>query len=157
MSDNLILVGDIGGTNTRLKLYKVKATDSTEGGKVPGELIKHVEYENEKFKKFDDVVKTFLAAEPKTTTAPAAGLAVAGPVEENCVNFTNRDWKISGAGLQKTFGIQRMRLINDFVANGYGLLTLDHNRSASASNRRPSRRALRSRAWVRAPGWARRS
>ena len=79
MSDNLILVGDIGGTNTRLKLYKVKATDSTEGGKVPGELIKHVEYENEKFKPFDDVVKTFLAAEPKTTTAPAAGcLAVAG-------------------------------------------------------------------------------
>ena len=57
MSDNLIL-GHWGPTP--LKLYKVKATDSTEGGKVPGELIKHVEYENEKFKKFDDVVKTFL-------------------------------------------------------------------------------------------------
>ena len=61
-----ILVGDIGGTNTRLKLFRVKSSDMAElsaGAKVPGELLKHVEYQNEKFNSFDDVVKTFFAAE----------------------------------------------------------------------------------------------
>ena len=131
MASACILVGDVGGTNTRLKLYRVKASEMAAelaaGSKVPGELIKHVEYMNEKFSSFDDIVKTFLAAEPKTVEMPVAGcLAVAGPVEQNSVNFTNRSWKISGDGLQKAFGIQKMRLVNDFVANGYGLLTLDH-------------------------------
>ena len=51
--------------------------------------------------------------------------AVAGPVESNRVVFTNRNWVIDGADLEKTLGIQRVRLVNDFVGAGYGLLTLD--------------------------------
>ena len=72
---------------------------------------------------------TFLAAEPKTATPPDSGcLAVAGPVEANRVHFTNRNWAIDGAQLASALGIARIRLINDFVAVGYGLLTLDREK-----------------------------
>ena len=90
----LILVGDVGGTNTRLKLYEVSPYEKTSAtGTPPGTLVKHVEYENSKYEQFIDVVKAFLAAEPPTVRPPAAGcLAVAGPVESNRVHFTNRNW-----------------------------------------------------------------
>jgi glucokinase len=54
-----------------------------------------------------------------------ACFAVAGPVTNNCVSFTNRDsWSIEGDDIARTFGIQVVKLVNDFVAVGYGLLTL---------------------------------
>ena len=75
------------------------------------------------------IVSTFLADQPSPSLAPpppsAACLAVAGPVERNAVSFTNRDWVIDGGALERRFGIGKVRLVNDFVANGYGLLTLD--------------------------------
>jgi Glucokinase len=39
--------------------------------------------------------------------------------------MTNRSWQVSGAALSQQFGIGSVTLINDFVAAGYGLLTLD--------------------------------
>lgn len=104
MNDATILVGDIGGTNTRLKLFLVRSTDSSAAadGRAPGELVKHMEYENEQFTQFDDVVTAFFHSAPETTLMPVAGcLAVAGPVEENAVRFTNRNWVISGEELEK--------------------------------------------------------
>jgi len=41
------------------------------------------------------------------------------------VEFTNRDWSIDGNAVEADMGIASVRLVNDFVANGYGLLTLD--------------------------------
>lgn len=57
-----------------------------------------------------------------------ACLAVAGPVAHNKVQFTNREsWSIDGDVLSQFFGITVVHLINDFVANGYGLLCLDES------------------------------
>ena len=127
-----ILVGDIGGTNTRLKLFLVSPSDKVDAnGNAPGKLIKHLEYANAQHSAFVDIVRAFLAAEPKTEKPPiACCLAVAGPVESNRVSFTNREsWGvIDGERLQASLGIKRVRLINDFVANGYGLLTLNHDK-----------------------------
>lgn len=80
-------------------------------------------------KAFPDLFRDFLDSAGHSTSAIAvACLAVAGPVEANCVNFTNIDWKISGDELSKAFNIPTVVLINDFVATGYGLLTLDEVR-----------------------------
>ncbi len=49
---------------------------------------------------------------------------MAGPVKDDRVTLTNRNWIIAGREMEQWFGIQRVRLINDFVANGYGLLTI---------------------------------
>jgi len=54
-----------------------------------------------------------------------ASLAVAGPVDNNRVVFTNNNWTIDGTAIAREFGIGEVMLMNDFVANGYGLLTLD--------------------------------
>ena len=55
-----------------------------------------------------------------------ACFAVAGPVTNNKVKFTNRDsWSIEGDIIQEKVGIRKVRLINDFLAVGYGLLTID--------------------------------
>ena len=49
---------------------------------------------------------------------------VAGPVKENVVRFTNReDWAIDGDDISRVLGIKVVKLINDFLAAGYGLLT----------------------------------
>ena len=118
-----VLVADVGGTNTRLQLYQI-AYDSIEaaGQKAPGVIIREKQYLNGDFSSFDEIVEAFLG---QRGPIAAACLAVAGPVEKNAVNFTNRDWTIDGAKLEAKFGIGKVRLINDFVANGYGLLTLD--------------------------------
>ena len=51
---------------------------------------------------------------------------VAGPVKSNTVKFTNReDWNIDGNQIARELGIKSVKLINDFLGAGYGLLTLN--------------------------------
>eukprot|EP00968_Pinguiococcus_pyrenoidosus_P022594 scaffold3307_cov265-Pinguiococcus_pyrenoidosus.AAC.20 len=98
------------------------------GERAPGRLILQREYKNEDFDGFDDVLQAFLNEAGLARTPPkTACLAVAGPVYRNRVIFTNRDWTIDGNLLEDGLGISKVRLINDFVANGYGLLTLDES------------------------------
>lgn len=102
------------------------------GTKAPGESIFHKVYSNENFTNFIDVMKCFLNESKElynSSQSPiTACIAVAGPVKNNSVSFTNRqDWSIDGNNIASVFGIQKVVLINDFVANGYGLLTLQEN------------------------------
>ena len=54
---------------------------------------------------------------------------MAGPVKNNEAQITNRkSWLINGDAIAASLGISRVRLINDFVAVGYGTLTLDHDK-----------------------------
>jgi glucokinase len=128
----VVLVGDIGGTNSRLQLYSVAAGAALMSGeRAPGEVVFEKQYLNGDFDSFDSVLDRFLdeakACTPSFAPPSTACFAVAGPVENNAVNFTNRNWVISGATLEATLGISKVRLVNDFVANGYGLLTLDES------------------------------
>lgn len=83
---------------------------------------------NEQYPTFNAVLQTFLD-ESKVKKPPVTMcLAVAGPVADNKVQFTNREsWTIDGEIMSHLFGIQVVRLVNDFVANGYGLLCLDES------------------------------
>ena len=53
---------------------------------------------------------------------------MAGPVNEvkNSLTFTNKStWGVvDGSALASALSIPTVKLVNDFVANGYGLLTL---------------------------------
>ena len=53
-------------------------------------------------------------------------------LQANRVSFTNRNWTVDGHALESELHIERVRLINDFVANGYGILTLDHQKEYAA-------------------------
>ena len=88
------------------------------------------DYQNNEFESFDKLFQTFLNESLIVTNVVnpplTACIAVAGPVKDNIVQFTNRkSWDINGDKIANHYKIQKVLLINDFVANGYGLLTVD--------------------------------
>ena len=161
---DLMMCGDIGGTNSRLKvtfdtprafsfvcaadktfphepdetamaalqLFSVRRGEHASDGQVPGELLHANEYQNEFFQSFEEVCRSFTEEAAKKcsvdyeeTPVRVAAFAVAGPVDSNKVAFTNRsDWVVDGCKLAESLKMQSVQLINDFVANGYGLLSL---------------------------------
>ena len=61
----------------------------------------------------------------RTPVPSAACLAVAGVVFANSARLTNLDWVVTGTEISSKLGIERVEVINDFVAQGFGALTLD--------------------------------
>ncbi len=83
-------------------------------------------YLNQEHRSFADIARVFLKAAGQTRAPLCGCLAVAGPVQDNRVLLTNRDgWIIDGAELAAQLGMLKVRLINDFLGVGYGLLTLN--------------------------------
>ncbi|EDQ84837.1 uncharacterized protein MONBRDRAFT_34533 [Monosiga brevicollis MX1] len=132
---DFVICGDIGGTNSRLALFEVPAGTAQAKESRIGDLhhlIHSHNYKNDKFSSFTEVVQKFIVdahqenPEVKRITISTACFAVAGPVSDNVVRLTNRgEWNIAAKELESSFGIQEVRLVNDFVANGFGLLTLN--------------------------------
>jgi len=124
----LVLSADCGGTTTRLMLYSVDFNiPITKGEKAPGTLIKEEKYPNIAFKSLQEIIRTFLFSDcalPEGSYPTVAVLAVAGVVLNNACRFTNLDWVVNGSELEEELKIGRVEIINDFVAQGYGMLTL---------------------------------
>lgn len=114
-----ILAGDIGGTNTRLRLVEYR-------GGVPA-VQREARYASADFPDVDSALRKFLGSEA-SSTLDASCLAVAGPVEitgtGQRVPVTNLPWVIDSAALSRSLGLQRLQIINDFEAIGYGVDTL---------------------------------
>jgi len=127
----LVLAADVGGTNSRFMLYLVDPNEAVAVGAVaPGRLLTEKKYANLRYSSFEAVFEAFMkdAAEEGLVTSEVrpsvACLAVAGVVEANTCRLTNLDWIIDGPMLEERFGLQCIEVINDFVAQGYGTLTL---------------------------------
>lgn len=125
-----LLAGDIGGTNARLVLYEAnpdpdQLLDLKTFSK--HKVVSQMYYKNNDFSSFTRVLASFTSLQANAgREIHACCLATAGPVANNRINFTNREgWIIDGRAIQEEFGIKRVKLVNDFVANGYGLLGLD--------------------------------
>jgi len=133
VEEKLVLSADIGGTNSRYMLYSVNPSEEiVEKKKAPGKLIVEIQYKNKRFRSLIDVLRLFFedakkdpAFKPYENMTPCvACLAVAGVVTENQCRLTNVDWVVSGVEVGETFGIDQVEVINDFVAQGYGIMTL---------------------------------
>eukprot|EP00055_Hartaetosiga_balthica_P018561 m.134768 g.134768 ORF g.134768 m.134768 type:complete len:406 (+) comp9726_c0_seq1:33-1250(+) len=127
----LIIAGDIGGTNSRLAMFKMEKSQPLSEKTIcdDHEEVFTRYYKNEGFQQFQDVIAQFLEdvvkeASTNVDEIASACFAVAGPVMNNAVVMTNRSWAFNGVELGRRFNISSVRLINDFAANGYGLLTL---------------------------------
>ena len=125
-----LLAGDIGGTKTILRLVDADGGDSsgkTSAG-VQLETLHEVQYPSQKFPDLAPMVRAFLqeaTAKLETTVNPQkACFAIAGPVVNNTSQLTNLAWSLSDKRLQSELGLQRVQLINDFEAIGYGVLGL---------------------------------
>lgn len=110
MANSSLLIGDIGGTNARFAMADPDA---------PGFSLEHT-LQCADFASADDAIKHYLdivgAARPQ-----AICLAAAGPIVDQRVRFTNNPWSIVAQDLAEVFGIQSVRLLNDFEAIAYSI------------------------------------
>ena len=109
MTEPLLRVGDVGGTNARFALARM----------VDGHpLLEHHErFPAETHPTFLDAVRAFLDGCP---IKPSGGvIAVAGPVTDRAIDLTNSPWRVSEDELGR-LGYGPIRLINDFEAQAWG-------------------------------------
>jgi len=100
------LVGDVGGTNARFALI-----DSE--GRVRNLHI----YPAAGYATLSDIIADYLERTlGKGRRPPRAVIAVAGPVLDGEIEFTNLDWVVSEGELLVQFEFEAVRLINDFAA-----------------------------------------
>jgi glucokinase len=121
-----LLVGDIGGTRTRLALYERQR---------PHRLLVEAVMMSREHKRFDDIARSFLRG---TQTKPEiAVLGVAGPVRNGSAHITNLDWKIDERALSRSLGIPRVALYNDLVVAAYGCLDVPPRETILLNGKRP--------------------
>jgi len=112
--NQLALVADIGGTNARFALTDLAAPAV--------ELHEARSLRNADFASVQHAIETYLAgvgAKPKQ-----AALAVACPVGQDEIRLTNRAWSFSRRELQRTLGLDELRMINDFGAVAWAVPSL---------------------------------
>jgi glucokinase len=110
MGMGMILVGDIGGTRTRLALADVH-----------GVLHDIAVFSNDEHAGLGALLDGYLdgiGAHPSS-----ACLAVAGPIDDDgrSARLTNRDWRIDLPALEQRFGLAHASLVNDFAAAAMGV------------------------------------
>jgi len=111
----LILAGDLGGTKTYLARFQVER--GLPGPPVEPELFPSGEYPS-----FEALVRAYVEKHPGPIEAACFG--VAGAVVGNSVRITNLPWIVDGTTLARELELERVRLINDLVATGYGIAAL---------------------------------
>jgi glucokinase len=104
------LIADIGGTNTRI---------ATAGA--TGTFRNLQTFSNDDLPDLGEVLAEAAraAGNPK-----CAVIAAAGPAEGDTLQLTNRAWSISRAKLEAALGVERLIVINDFVAMAHSVPAL---------------------------------
>ena len=105
------LVGDLGGTNSRFALV-----EETDGLPVVSEPKG---YANTDYGSPEEAIGAYLK-DPGASQPAKVVLAVAGPVTNGAMHFTNLDWEVSEARLASVGGFKAARLLNDFAAQALG-------------------------------------
>jgi glucokinase len=110
----MLLVGDIGGTNTRLALYNIE-------GAIPQPAGEIRTYSSQAFTGLTAIVDTFL--KETGSTCDQAVFGVAGPVDKakGESQITNLPWLISVSDLKTALKIDKVSLLNDVESISYGL------------------------------------
>jgi glucokinase len=113
IKSEIVLAGDVGGTKTRLGLF--------EGTRSRLRLLFEKIYLSKNYKGLENILGDFLRGKQGIATAC---FGVAGPVTQEVVIATNLPWWIDIQSLQKTLPIKKVEVINDLVANAYGISVL---------------------------------
>ncbi|MFW6339793.1 MAG: glucokinase [Wenzhouxiangella sp.] len=114
MADDVVLVGDIGGTNARFTL--------AESGLERPQLRALEILATNDFASLQAAAEYYLgqvAVRPRR-----AALAVACPVRSDDICLTNRAWSFNRLQLAAALGLDELRVINDFGAAARGIAAL---------------------------------
>ncbi|HEV2112716.1 MAG TPA: glucokinase [Terriglobales bacterium] len=110
----MILVGDIGGTNTRLALYEQR-----EEGLRPA---RELNYKSRDHASLDEMVLDFVTK--SRLPVERACFGVAGPVKDGRISASNLAWIVDSRTLARILHLDRVYLLNDLQAIAYGVMAL---------------------------------
>ena len=110
----MILAGDIGGTNTRLALV-----EAAPGGM---RILFEKTFPSRERTSLEAALAEFLALHRAAFTKASFGIA--GPVRNGRCEATNLPWVVDAKSVAKRLRLKRVGLINDLVANAYGIALL---------------------------------
>ena len=108
--NSLLLVADIGGTNTRVAL--------AEGRQILPDTIRR--YSNAEFPGLESVLRRYIEDEDGVDPK-AACVAVAGPVRDGRATLTNLEWTIDKTTLMRATRAETVAILNDLQAQGHAL------------------------------------
>ncbi|MGD8962988.1 MAG: glucokinase [Desulfobacterales bacterium] len=118
-----VLAGDIGGTKTRLGLFVAGRQRPVAGATA--------QYSSRQYRSIEVIIDQMFARYPAKIKKACFGIA--GPVINGVCRTTNLPWVVSEQKLQKRFGWQQVRLINDLGSTAMAIPLLAH-REAKALN-----------------------
>lgn len=115
------LIGDIGGTNARF-IFK-KANKSVQ----ESEAFKEVVLETKKYQTLIDCLKAALEGIDRALYPTVFCMGIAGPTKGDTIKITNAQWpEFNPEHVREEMKFQHIKILNDFEANGYGVLAMDN-------------------------------
>ncbi|HET6971121.1 MAG TPA: glucokinase [Phenylobacterium sp.] len=110
------LVGDVGGTNARLAVVDHQ-----------GHIRNPRSYLCKDYGNLADIIADYMDRTIGRARPPRAVLAVAGPVIDGEIEFTNLAWHVSEGDLLAQFEFEAVELINDFAAQALACPMLEND------------------------------
>lgn len=111
----VIFGGDVGGTKTWLGIFRAGGSDAA----APLLLQRAARFSSQSASSLEHIVAEFLADEQVPVDYACFGLP--GPVGGHRVKLVNLPWEVDSKALCARFGFRATFLINDLVANAYGI------------------------------------
>jgi glucokinase len=113
----MLLAGDVGGTKTRLGLFKAI-------GRRPPPVATR-EYATLDFPSLVAMIEDFRNAAGSGSAIDAACFGVAGPVIGNVGHLTNVPWRVEADRIAGMFSIRRVSILNDLEATAHAVPLLE--------------------------------
>lgn len=122
------LVGDVGGTNARFAVVDPQ-----------GHIRNPRSFPNRDYGSLADIIAEYVETTCGKKRPARAVIAVAGPVIDGEIEFTNLDWRVSEGDLLAHFEFEAVELINDFAAQALACPLLEGQdlRELGGEGRRP--------------------
>jgi glucokinase len=136
---DIVLAGDIGGTKTRLGLFRC-----TEGRP---QALAIESYSSQAASGLEEMIAHFLVRHDKPISSACFGIA--GPVIDGRCKVTNLSWEASEEEIRRHFEWKNVRLINDLSATGLAIPLLDDSELLALT---PARTEPRGNVGLLAPG-----
>jgi glucokinase len=118
----MILAGDVGGTTTRLALFKADGKGLT--------AVVKSDYRSRDYAGLAEIIEAFVSTDAGSIEAGSieqACFGIAGPVLHGRVATPNLAWMVAAEALAHRLGLPKVALINDLEANVHGIPGLEKN------------------------------
>jgi glucokinase len=112
-SGPIVLAGDVGGTKALLEVGVAETRAH--------EVLHRAEKPSGDYESLEALVRSFLDEAGLETPPRVAVFSVAAPIVHGRGRFTNLPWRLDEDAAARSLGIERVVLLNDFVAACYGL------------------------------------